>query len=69
VRVGDVVLAVEEPCERCVITTIDPDTIEVDLAVLQRTRAELDGIMGVLCSVVEPGAVVVGDAVDIPPGM
>lgn len=61
VRIGDLVLAVDEPCERCVITTIDPDTIEVDLDVLKRTRAELDGDMGVYCTVVEPGVVRVGD--------
>lgn len=66
VRVGEVVLAVDEPCERCVITTIDPDTIEVDLDVLKRTRAELGGDMGVYCTVVEPGIVRVGDAVEAP---
>jgi len=63
VRVGEAVLLVDEPCERCVITTIDPDTIEVDLEVLERTRSELDGMMGVYCSVIEPAEVGVGDAV------
>jgi uncharacterized protein YcbX len=62
-RVGAATLFVEQPCERCVITTIDPDTIEVDLEVLKRTRDELDGLMGVYCSVLEPGAIAVGDAV------
>lgn len=65
VRIGEVVLAVNEPCERCVITTIDPDTLEVDLDVLKRTNDELGGIMGVYCSVVEPGAVAVGDGVEL----
>ncbi len=60
-RVGEVVLSVDKPDERCVITTIDPDTIEVDLDVLKRTRAELGGNMGAYCSVVEPGTVAVGD--------
>lgn len=63
VRIGDLILRVEEPCERCVITTIDPDTVEVDLDVLKRTRAELGGNMGVYCSVVEAGAIEVGDPV------
>lgn len=63
-RIGDLVLAVDEPCERCVITTIDPDTIEIDLDVLKRTRAELGGDMGVYCTVVEPGVVRIGDAVE-----
>jgi uncharacterized protein len=65
VRVGGVVLEVVEPCERCVITTIDPDTIRVDLDVLERTRDELGGNMGVLCTVAEPGAVAVGDPVTV----
>ena len=64
VRVGDLVLSVDEPCVRCVITTIEPDTIEVDLDVLKRTNAELDGNMGAYCSVVEPGTIAVGDAVE-----
>ena len=63
-RVGGAVLSVDEPCERCVITTIDPDTIEVDLEVLKRTRRELGGVMGVYCSVDEPGPVAVGDPLE-----
>jgi uncharacterized protein len=62
-RVGEVLLFVSEPCERCVITTIDPDTTEVDPEVLRRARLELGGMMGVYCSVLEPGAVAVGDPV------
>ena len=64
-RVGDATLFVDEPCERCVITTIDPDTTDVDLEVLERTRRELDGLMGVYCSVLEPASVAVGDPVEI----
>ena len=64
-RIGDAVLFVEQPCERCVITTIDPDTIEVDLDVLKRARAELDGLMGIYCSVLEPATVAVGDPVEV----
>lgn len=64
VRIGELVLRVDEPCERCVITTIDPDTIRVDLDVLKRTNAELDGNMGAYCSVVEPGRIAVGDSVE-----
>ena len=64
-RIGDAVLFVEQPCERCVITTIDPDTIEVDLDVLKRARAELDGLMGIYCSVLAPATVAVGDPVEV----
>lgn len=65
VRLGEVLLAVEKPCERCVITTIDPDTIEVDLDVLRRINDELGGIMGVYCTVIEPGEIAVGDTVEV----
>jgi len=65
VRIGGAVLEVREPCERCVITTIAPDTIAVDLEVLKRARAELAGIMGVLCAVAGPGTVAVGDPVEV----
>ena len=45
------------------ITTIDPDTIEVDLEVLKRTSAELDGNDGGLLQRGRAGPVAVGDAV------
>jgi uncharacterized protein len=63
-RIGDAKLWVSEPCERCVVTTIDPDTLDVDANVLRRIRLELGGIMGAYCTVLEPGEVAVGDAVE-----
>lgn len=63
VRVGDLILSVDKPDVRCVITTIDPDTIAVDLDVLKRVNDELDGVMGVYCSVIEPASVNLGDPV------
>ncbi len=65
VRIGDLVVSASKPDIRCVITTIDPDTIEVDLDVLKRTNEELDGRMGVYCTVVEPAVVRVGDSVSL----
>lgn len=63
-RVGEVVLRAVEVCERCAITTIDPDTIEIDPDVLRRTNEEFEGIMGVYCVVARPGTIAVGDEVD-----
>jgi uncharacterized protein YcbX len=65
VAVGDAVLEVMARCERCVITTRDPDTGEVDfnaLRVLAGYRGKETVCMGVLCRVVRPGEVRVGDA-------
>jgi uncharacterized protein YcbX len=64
-RAGSVLLFVREPCERCVVTTIDPDTLEVDPEVLRRTRLELGGMMGVYCEVLVPGEISVGDEVEV----
>jgi uncharacterized protein YcbX len=60
-RVGEATLAVREACERCAVTTIDPDTLVVDPEILRRINARFDGIMGVYCDVVAPGAVAEGD--------
>ncbi|HEX2466633.1 MAG TPA: MOSC N-terminal beta barrel domain-containing protein [Solirubrobacterales bacterium] len=64
-RIGEALLFVREPCERCVVTTIDPDTLEVDPDVLRRTRLELGGIMGVYCDVLVGGEIGVGDPVEL----
>jgi uncharacterized protein YcbX len=64
-RAGSALLFVREPCERCVVTTIDPDTLEVDPDILRRTRLELGGMMGVYCDVLVPGEISVGDEVEL----
>ena len=60
--VGEAVLRAVEVCERCAITTIDPDTIAIDPDVLRRTNEEFAGIMGVYCAVTKTGGIAVGDA-------
>ena len=70
IRVGDVVLEVGGPIDRCAATTRNPDTGEVDLDTLRaikRYRGLRDGRhadFGVFAAVVEPGRVRVGDAVE-----
>ena len=64
-RMGEVRLRVASRCERCLMTTIDPDTLELDPGVLRRVRAELEASMGVYCEVVEPGQIAVGDPVEL----
>jgi hypothetical protein len=61
IRIGSATLDVVLPCERCVVTTVDPDSLEQDPDVLRRINDDLDGIMGMLCRVAEPGEIVVGD--------
>jgi hypothetical protein len=63
--IGDAVLKVSEPCERCGMTIIHPDTLEIDPDVLRRVRSELGGVMGMYCKVERPGRIAVGDDVTI----
>lgn len=62
-RLGTVELLVREPCERCLVTTIDPDTLAVRPHVLTRVNSEFDRVLGVLCEVAVPGGLATGDPV------
>lgn len=71
VRVGEAVVAVGGPIDRCAATTRNPVSGEVDLDTLRtikKYRGLRDGKhldFGVFASVVEPGLVRVGDPVDL----
>jgi hypothetical protein len=48
-----------------VLTTFHPDTREQDPDVLRRVNAELDGLFARNCWVAAPGAIAVGDPVEL----
>jgi uncharacterized protein YcbX len=65
-RVGDgVVIDLGHLCERCVMTTLDPDTQQQDPEVLKRINRELDKLFARNCWIVEPGRIAVGDPVEL----
>lgn len=64
-RVGEAVIDVDHLCERCVITTLDPDTGEATPSILTRMREELDGLFALNCGVAAAGRVAVGDPVEL----
>ena len=70
-RIGQAVVQVGDPVPRCVITTLDPKTGTPDFPTLKVIRsyrgvsAEGELLFGVYGDVVEPGAVRVGDEVDL----
>ena len=64
-RLGGVELDVVDRCERCVMTTIDPDTLEVDPGVLRRINSNFGALMGLLCDVATAGEARVGDVVEL----
>jgi uncharacterized protein YcbX len=59
--VGGAVLHVSHPCERCVLTTVDPETLAADPAFLKLVVQQHAGRFGVYCSVVRAGDVRIGD--------
>jgi uncharacterized protein len=58
---GSAVLEAVEPCKRCVLTTIDPATFDVDPSFLRLVVERHASEFGVYFRVVQPGAVRVGD--------
>ncbi|WP_417242380.1 MOSC domain-containing protein [Celeribacter sp.] len=72
IRIGSTVLRIVKPCERCVMTTQDPDTgVQTDrhepLATLGKLHRSARGriIFGQNAVVEEAGTVVLGDTVDV----
>jgi len=58
---GEALVEVVHPCERCVVTTIDPETFESDASFLKLIVQEHHGHFGVLCRVLRTGVVHAGD--------
>lgn len=65
IQIGPVLIKAAQLRQRCVMTTYDPDTQVQDLNVLKRIVRELDGTLALDCSVITPGTIRVGDAVEI----
>lgn len=66
-RIGDAVVGVHSVRQRCVVTSIDPDTGQQDLDVFRRIRTEFDNRLALDCWVITPGTVQVGDPVQLVP--
>lgn len=58
---GDAVLQASHPCSRCVLTTVDPETLVSDPSFLKLVVQHYAGRFGVYCKVVKPGEVRIGD--------
>jgi len=64
-RIGAVVIGMEDLRTRCIMTTFDPDSGRQDLGVLGRVRKEFNGRLGLNSYVVTPGRISAGDAVEL----
>ncbi len=61
--IGEVGVRIVSPAERCVVITIDPDTLDRDRSVLARLAVERDNLLGVYGQVTRPGWLRIGDTV------
>ncbi|MFT4417267.1 MOSC domain-containing protein [Fredinandcohnia humi] len=61
--IGNTELQVDSFCERCSMTTIDPDTLERDASLLNTINEEMNLHFGVYASVVKTGEITVHDKV------
>jgi uncharacterized protein YcbX len=64
-RIGEAVIVLDHLCERCVMTTFDPDSLDQDPDVLRRINAELGGLAAINSSVERGGRIAVGDPVEL----
>jgi uncharacterized protein YcbX len=62
---GSVEIDLGHLCERCVLTTFDPDTQEQDVGVLRDIVERFAGRIALNCDVLAPGTVRVGDTVEL----
>lgn len=66
-RIGPVMIGMDDLRERCIMTTFDPDSGEQDLAVLRRVQREFEGRLGLNSYVAATGHISVGDTVTLIP--
>ncbi len=64
-RIGNVILGLEDLRARCIMTTFDPDTGQQDLSVLRRIQRDFGGVLGLNTYVIQPGLIRTGDPVEL----
>jgi uncharacterized protein YcbX len=64
-HIGNVVIALDSRRGRCPMTTVDPDTLEVDRGVLKDIIARFEGKLALNAEVLRPGTIHVGEAVKL----
>ncbi len=63
--IGDAIIGVHSLRQRCIVTSIDPDTGEQNLDVFRRIRRVFGGELALNCWVIRPGAIHLHDVVRI----
>jgi hypothetical protein len=66
-RIGDVVIGVQDLRGRCIMTTFDPDTQKQDRQVLRDIVEKFGGKLALNCYVIQCGEIRVGDTAELIP--
>lgn len=64
-RVGEVLIGIQDLRQRCIMTTFDPDTLQQDVDVLRGINKRFGGLLALNCSVLHPGTIRVGAPVEL----
>jgi uncharacterized protein YcbX len=66
-RIGDVIIGIQDLRGRCIMTTFDPDSLKQDRQVLKDIARKFDGTLALNCYVIRGGEIRVGDLVELIP--
>jgi len=64
-RVGKVLIGVQDLRLRCIMTSFDPDTLAQDKEITRDIYRRFEGKLALNCFVIEPGSLSVGDQVEL----
>ncbi len=64
-RIGPVLIGVQDLRQRCIMTSFDPDTLVQDKGITQGIYQRFEGKLALNCFVIEGGEISVGDSVEL----
>jgi uncharacterized protein len=67
IAIGEAVIGIHSLRQRCIVTSIDPDTGRQNLDIFRRIRRRFDNNLALNCWVIHPGTVHLGDPVTLQP--
>jgi uncharacterized protein YcbX len=65
--IGDALIGIHSMRQRCVVTSIDPDTAQRDPDIYRHIRRSFDGELALNCWIIRPGNISIGDRADLVP--